>query len=119
MQFFGRVLLLCIATTAMPFSLAAPKDQAKIDPDTSISQSRSNRPSHQEKHNHNKHRDDVDWKAGTTLPEEYRVKDYQIDSSNNPKLTPPTRYQQWIKVKNKYILLNVITNTIIKVVPIE
>ncbi|GAA5000920.1 hypothetical protein GCM10023206_03120 [Acinetobacter puyangensis] len=71
----------------------------------------------QQDDNSSRHHEKFYWKAGATLPEQYRSANNQVDFSDNPKLAPPTRYQQWIKVNNKYVLLNVITNTIIKVVP--
>lgn len=64
----------------------------------------------------NRNEDRPSWKIGSTVPEKYRYANYQIDYNNNPQLTPPTRYQQWIKVQRQYILINVLTNTIIKIV---
>ncbi len=66
---------------------------------------------------HRRHRDKDQLRAGSTLPEQYRYADYQVDYTQHPKLTPPTRYQQWIKINRQYLLMNVLTNTIIKVVP--
>lgn len=58
-------------------------------------------------------------RAGMTLPVDYRDYDSDVDEERHPKLTPPTRYQQWVKVNNQYILLNVLTHTVIKVVTVN
>lgn len=63
--------------------------------------------------------DSLPLQTGTALPENFPVAQRQVDYSINPKLSEPTRYQQWIKVKNKFVLLNVLTNTVIKVVSDE
>lgn len=54
--------------------------------------------------------------VGAPIPIMYREAE-QVDPINYPKLTPPSRYQQWVKVGNRFLLINVLTNTVIKVVP--
>lgn len=54
--------------------------------------------------------------VGAPMPITYREVE-QIDYTNYPKLSPPSRYQQWVKVNNRFLLINVLTNTVIKVVP--
>lgn len=55
-------------------------------------------------------------RAGMTLPIEYRSNENTIDADHYPQLSQPTRYQQWVRINNQYILLNVLTHTVIKVV---
>lgn len=57
-----------------------------------------------------------EWKTGAPIPESYRFADYTVDYTQYPKLTAPSRYQIWIKVDNRFILINVLTNTTLKVV---
>ena len=58
-----------------------------------------------------------DWKVGAPIPENYRYTDYAVDYQQYPQLPEPSRYQQWIKVDNRFILINVLTNTTLRVVP--
>ena len=58
-----------------------------------------------------------DWKIGHPIPENYRYSDYIIDSTDYPQLSSPSKYQKWIKVNNRFVLINVLTNTTLKVVP--
>lgn len=55
-------------------------------------------------------------RVGAPIPAMYREAQ-QIDYTQHPKLSTPSRYQQWIKVNNRYLLINVLTNTVIKVMP--
>ena len=61
-----------------------------------------------------RHRGDGRLKAGMPLPEEFRNAQ-RVDFKNGQNLSEPSRYQQWVKVKDRYVLMNVLTNTIIKV----
>lgn len=56
-------------------------------------------------------------KVGTILPEIYRQNIIVYNSVAG--LTEPSQYQQWVKVEKDYILFNLLTNTIIKVVSDE
>ena len=58
-------------------------------------------------------------RAGMTLPIEYRTNENTIDADHYPQLSQPTRYQQWVRVNNQYMLLNVLTHTVIKVVVVR
>lgn len=58
-------------------------------------------------------------RAGMTLPIEYRSNENTIDADHHPQLSQPTRYQQWVRVNNQYMLLNVLTHTVIKVVVVR
>lgn len=58
-------------------------------------------------------------KVGMTLPQDYQQNANLIDADDYPQLPQPTRYQQWIRFNNQYILLNVLTNTVIKIVVIS
>ena len=59
----------------------------------------------------------IQWRTGTTVPKPNNYMQYEIDHTQYPKLPQPSRYQQWIKVDNHFILVNVVTNTILKVIP--
>lgn len=65
------------------------------------------------------HRENSPWQAGATLAEKYRHADNYIEAAHYSQLSEPTRYQQWVRVKRHYILFNVLTNTIIKVIPAD
>lgn len=56
-------------------------------------------------------------KVGTILPESYRQN--IIAYTSVAGLTEPSQYQQWVKVERDYILFNLLTNTIIKIVSDE
>ncbi|OEY94431.1 RcnB family protein [Acinetobacter qingfengensis] len=56
------------------------------------------------------------WRVGKTLPDQYKFNAAQVDYTQNNRLSQPTRYQQWIKVNDRYMLINVMTNTILKIV---
>ena len=57
------------------------------------------------------------WKTGAPIPQNYLDTEHQVDYTQYPKLSEPSRYQQWIKVDDRFILINVITNTVLKVTP--
>ncbi|MCH4248857.1 MAG: RcnB family protein [Acinetobacter populi] len=129
MKYLGSLLFVSLSLLPIQPIFAAPQDggrsfdqrnQSESDYKPQINRDDFRKPRDQRRQDNDdpsRHHEKFYWKAGATLPEQYRSANHQIDYSNNPKLAPPTRYQQWIKVKNKYVLLNVITNTIIKVVP--
>lgn len=58
-----------------------------------------------------------DWQVGRRLPEQYRYSEYLVDYRENSKLTAPTRFQQWVKIDEQYLLINIMTNTILKIIP--
>jgi Ni/Co efflux regulator RcnB len=62
------------------------------------------------------HSNRLSWRVGKRLPDQYLFSEFQVDYRQNEKLSPPTRYQQWIKVNDRYMLINVMTNTILKIV---
>lgn len=125
MKYLSCAVLLLVSGIMLQQAIAAPQEiqtqeDKKYQREQSTASSEDRRSHDREQYRQEgdkrRHREGY-WKTGTTLPEQYRNLDDQVDYTEHPNLTQPTRYQQWIKVKNKYILLNVITNTIIKVVP--
>lgn len=56
------------------------------------------------------------WKVGNRLPEEYRYSEFFVDYRQHHKLNAPTRFQQWVKVNDHYLLINIMTNTILQVI---
>lgn len=57
-----------------------------------------------------------DWRSGQKVPSQYRGNSYKVDHSKYKKLSKPGKNQQWIKVNGDYILTNVITHSIIKII---
>lgn len=56
------------------------------------------------------------WKIGQNIPSQYRGSSYKVDQSKYKKLTQPGRNQQWIKVKNDYVLMDTNTHKVLKVI---
>ena len=59
------------------------------------------------------------WKTGASISNLPNAAPSQqaVDYSKYPQLSTPSRYQKWIKVDGHFILINVMTNTILKVIP--
>lgn len=57
-----------------------------------------------------------DWRAGQKVPSQYHGNSYKVDHNTHHKLTKPGKNQQWIKVNGDYILTNVISHAIIKII---
>ncbi|GAA5013025.1 hypothetical protein GCM10023206_22250 [Acinetobacter puyangensis] len=56
-----------------------------------------------------------DWKVGGKVPTTYRSNNYKVghDAHNLPK---PGKNQRWIKVNGDYVLENIVTHAIIKII---
>lgn len=126
MKYLGSVLMLGLSLVWIQPTFAAPQDyipnHAQHDEIPSHEGKRFKskedyREQRKQDGEHRRQREKNHWKAGSTLPREYRYTDYQVDYTQHSKLSPPTQYQQWIKINNQYMLMNVLTNTIIKVIP--
>jgi Ni/Co efflux regulator RcnB len=123
MKRFDCAVLLGLSLLIMHPAFAAPPTYvaAQYAEDNDAMPSSSEERQHyreQRRHDNDRHqhRKNFVWQAGATLPEKYRSTDNYVDYTSNAKLTAPTRYQQWLKIKKHYILFNVLTNTIIKIV---
>lgn len=57
-----------------------------------------------------------DWKVGQKVPSQYHNSSYKVDYSKYKKLHKPARNQQWIKVNGDYVLTNVISHAIVKII---
>lgn len=57
-----------------------------------------------------------DWKVGQKVPNQYYTSSYKVDHSKYKKLTKPARNQQWIKVNGDYVLTNMMSHTVIKII---
>lgn len=57
-----------------------------------------------------------DWRAGQKVPSQYRGNSYKVDHSKYKKLSKPGKNQQWIKVNGDYVLTNLISHSIIKII---
>lgn len=55
------------------------------------------------------------WKVGGKVPAKYHSNNYKVGHSSH-KLPQPGKNQRWIKVNGDYILENVLTHVIIKVI---
>lgn len=59
------------------------------------------------------------WKAGEVLPQDYRGSRYQFLNYQQAKLGKPAKNQQWLRVNNEYVLVNVLNHQIVKVVAVR
>ncbi|MFW2045983.1 RcnB family protein [Acinetobacter variabilis] len=57
-----------------------------------------------------------DWRVGQKVPTQFQSKIYKVDHSKYKKLSKPGKNQQWIKVNGDYILTNVMSHNIIKII---
>ena len=57
-----------------------------------------------------------DWRVGQKLPSQYYGKSYKVDHTKYKKLSKPGKNQQWIKVNGDYVLINVKSHNIIKII---
>ena len=115
------VLSLSTALVAAP-AMAAPQDH---DP-----QQHHQQYGHQPVQNHHKtpvqqhhnavHKKAVnpshDWRVGPKVPGQYYAQSYKVDHKKFKKLSKPGRNQQWIKVNGDYVLINVMSHSIIKII---
>ena len=129
MKFLRYAMTTVLLTLAVQMAVAAPQDVSAEQNPRNYKEMRGDdqrRSERGERHRHMQiengeirrgNRGRGDWKIGAPIPDDYRFADYAIDATQYPKLSAPSRYQQWIKVDNRFILINVITNTTLKVVP--
>lgn len=57
-----------------------------------------------------------DWKAGQKVPNRYQGNAYKVDQQKIKKLSKPAKNQQWIKVNGDYVLTDIRTHSIIKII---
>lgn len=57
-----------------------------------------------------------DWQQGHKVPAQYHGNSFKVEASKYKKLSKPTKNQQWIKVNGDYVLMNIATYKIIKVI---
>lgn len=57
-----------------------------------------------------------DWRVGQKVPSQYYGKSYKVDHTKYKKLSKPGKNQQWIKVNGDYVLINVKSHNIIKII---
>jgi Ni/Co efflux regulator RcnB len=57
-----------------------------------------------------------DWRVGQKVPAQYHSQSYKIDHKKFKKLSKPGKNQQWIKVNGDYVLTNVMSHNIIKII---
>lgn len=123
MKGLARAILLGLSILIIPVAFAAPPIHFGAQ-DAQENDSLPSIPPREDRHRHREQQRNFEekhphreWQIGASLPERFRYAENYVDYTSNPKLTAPTRYQQWIKFRRHYILFNVLTNTIIKVVP--
>ena len=75
-------------------------------------------PAHAQQHKqvHKKIDPSRDWRVGQKVPAQFQSKMYKVDHSKYKKLSKPGKNQQWIKVNGDYILTNVMSHNIIKII---
>lgn len=118
------VLSISTALVAAP-AMAAPQNSQNHQPQPAHNQKAPTQHQVQKdkapiKHEAQQHKKTVnpsrDWHAGQKVPNQYHGNSYKVDHSKYKKLTKPGKNQQWIKVNGDYILTNVISHTIIKII---
>lgn len=57
-----------------------------------------------------------DWRVGQKVPTQYYGQSYKVDHKKFKKLNKPGKNQQWIKVNDDYVLTNVMSHNIIKII---
>ena len=103
------VLSISTALVAAP-AMAAPQNSQNHQPQAAHNQKA---PAQQAKKAVNPSHD---WRSGQKVPSQYRGNSYKVDHNKYKKLSKPGKNQQWIKVNGDYILTNVISHTIIKII---
>ncbi|BCT87796.1 RcnB family protein [Acinetobacter variabilis] len=75
-------------------------------------------PAHDQQHKqvHKKVDPSRDWHVGQKVPAQFQSKVYKVDHSKYKRLSKPGKNQQWIKVNGDYILTNVMSHNIIKII---
>lgn len=118
------VLSISTALVAAP-AMASPQNSQNHQPQPAHNQKAPTQHQVQKdkapiKHEAQQHKKTVnpsrDWHAGQKVPNQYHGNSYKVDHSKYKKLTKPGKNQQWIKVNGDYILTNVISHTIIKII---
>lgn len=104
-----------------------PQQQKKSDDKKQNGQAHQSQNNHQSHNNHQsaqqksksqqskKVAPSRDWKVGGKVPTTYRSNNYKVghDAHNLPK---PGKNQRWIKVNGDYVLENIVTHAIIKII---
>ncbi|WP_213881427.1 RcnB family protein [Pseudomonas sp. dw_358] len=58
-----------------------------------------------------------DIKKGDKVPDQYKRKELAVGDWKKHKLAMPTEDQQWVKIQDKYLLVNIPNGTVKDVVP--
>lgn len=56
------------------------------------------------------------WKVGHQFPQSYRTKTYQVYDYGNYHLSRPAKNQQWYRINGDYVLVNVISHSILQII---
>lgn len=114
MKQLAGMILIVLPLLAVNVSHAAPHEKHQHDDVSEQVQHDQFQHGKDKSKEKKRHRGEGRLKAGMPLPEEFRNAE-RVDYKNGQNLSEPSRYQQWVKVKDRYVLMNVLTNTIIKV----
>ncbi|MFC3901309.1 regulator RcnB of Ni and Co efflux [Acinetobacter marinus] len=119
MKQLAGLIIVMLSLMAGQTTFAKPKDnQHPHDP--SFEQDRHGQGDERQKNDKGRgqgkkqQRHNAPLKAGQALPEEFRHAE-RVDYRDHRQLSEPSRYQQWVKVNDRFVLMNVLTNTILKV----
>ncbi|MQW93135.1 hypothetical protein GFH30_12450 [Acinetobacter wanghuae] len=123
MNTFLKAIVLSISTAlvAAPV-MAAPQEH---QPNKHYTQQQHKAPMQPQQLHKNPHHKPVakkainpsrDWRVGQKVPNQHFSQSYKVDHKQYKKLSKPGRNQQWIKVNGDYILTNVKTHNIIKII---
>lgn len=56
------------------------------------------------------------WKVGHPMPASYRAKAYRVADYRTYHLSRPAKNQHWYRVNGDYVLVNVITHSILQII---
>lgn len=114
MKNIAKALILSLSTAVALPAFAAPNNGQPEQHQPASSHQKDNRQA--QNHQKKQIQPNRDWKAGQKVPSQYRGASYKVNPAHNKRLTKPGKNQQWIKVNGDYVLTNMVTHTIIKVI---
>ncbi len=108
-----------LATLVMAFSASAMARNDDHQPPGHAKQHISQGASHVE-HQHSKKvvplKPHQAWKVGHQFPASYRAKTYRVYDYGSYHLSRPARNQHWYRINGDYVLVNVISHSILQII---
>ncbi|TCB49127.1 hypothetical protein E0H80_12495 [Acinetobacter sp. ANC 4779] len=115
-----NILVKAIVLSFSTALVAAPAMAAPQDHYSQSHQIQNHHTAPVQQHQHAVHKKAVnpshDWRVGQKVPTQYYGQSYKVDHKKFKKLSKPGKNQQWIKVNGDYVLTNVMSHKIIKII---